>query len=75
MSVTLVYSILLYVATVILVAGLAYRIYTYAKTPAPLKIATTPAPPTRAGGVYRLAREAVFFESLFSATTLDWWVG
>lgn len=75
MSVTLVYSILLYVATVTLVAGLAYRIYTYAKTPAPLKIATTPAPTTRAGVVYRLAREVVLFESLFKATKWTWLFG
>ena len=72
MSVTLVYSILLYVATVTLVAGLAYRIYTYAKTPAPLKIATTPAPTTKAGVVYRLWREVVLFESLFKATKWTW---
>ena len=75
MSVTLVYSILLYVATVTLVAGLAYRIYTYAKTPAPLKIATTPAPTTRAGVVYRLAREVVLFESLFKSTKWTWLFG
>lgn len=75
MSVTLVYSILLYVATVILFAGLAYRVYTYAKTPAPLKIATTPAPTTRAGVVYRLAREVVLFESLFKATKWTWLFG
>ena len=72
MSVTLVYSILLYVATVTLVAGLAYRIYTYAKTPAPLKIATTPAPTTKAGVVYRMWREVVLFESLFKATKWTW---
>lgn len=75
MSVTLVYSILLYIATVTLVAGLAYRIYTYAKTPAPLKIATTPAPTTRAGVAYRLAREVVLFESLFKATKWTWLFG
>ncbi|WP_126455171.1 respiratory nitrate reductase subunit gamma [Sulfuriflexus mobilis] len=75
MSVTLAYSILFYVATVTLVAGLAYRIYTYAKTPAPLKIATTPAPTTRAGVAYRLAREVVLFESLFKATKWTWLFG
>jgi nitrate reductase gamma subunit len=75
MSVTLVYSILFYVATVTLVAGLAYRIYTYAKTPAPLKIATTPAPTTRAGVAYRLAREVVLFESLFKSTKWTWLFG
>ncbi len=72
MSVTLVYSILLYVATVTLVTGLAYRIYTYAKTPSPLRIATTPAPTTKAGVVYRMWREVVLFESLFKATKWTW---
>ena len=72
MSVTLVYSIILYFATVTLVAGLAYRIYTYAKTPAPLRIVTTPAPTTQLGVVYRMWREVVLFESLFKATKWTW---
>ena len=35
---------LLVAATAVLVAGLAWRIVDYARTPAPLKIPATPAP-------------------------------
>jgi len=72
---TLGYSVLFYFATVILVAGVAYRVYTYAKTPSPLKIVTTPAPTTKSGVVYRMAREVVLFESLFKSTKWTWLFG
>jgi len=72
---TLGYSVLFYFATVILVAGVAYRVYTYAKTPSPLKIVTTPAPTTKTGVVYRMAREVVLFESLFKSTKWTWLFG
>ncbi|MEW8365233.1 MAG: nitrate reductase, partial [Candidatus Thiodiazotropha taylori] len=39
-----VYALLFIVATIVLVIGLARKIVQYAKTPAPLKIPTTPAP-------------------------------
>jgi len=54
------------------VLGLAYRIYKFASTPAPLKIPTTPAPVTETGVVLRLFREVVFFESLFKGTKWTW---
>jgi nitrate reductase gamma subunit len=57
------------------VAGVALRVRQYAATPAPLKIPTTPAPTTRGGVVLRLAREVVFFESLFKATLWTWLFG
>jgi len=66
---------LFYLATAVLVAGLAYRIRLYAGTPAPLKIPTTPAPTTRGGVVLRLLREVVLFESLFKATLWTWLFG
>lgn len=75
MSVTLVYSILLYFATATLVIGLAYRTYVYAKTPSPLRIVVTPAPTTRIGVVYRMWREVVLFESLFKASKWTWMFG
>ena len=50
------YAALFYVATAVLVGGLAFRIWEYATTPAPLKIPTTPAPMTRSGVALRLAR-------------------
>jgi len=74
-NVTLAYSLLLYSGTLILVIGLAFRIYTYATTPSPLNIATTPAPTTRTGVVYRMWREVVLFESLFKATKWTWLFG
>lgn len=73
--VTALYSGLFYVATVILVAGLAWRIKQYAQTPAPLKIPTMPAPLTQTGVVMRMGREVVFFESLFKSNKWIWLFG
>ena len=67
-----VYALLFFVATLVLVFGLARKIVQYAKTPAPLKIPTTPAPVTQSGVVLRLFREVVFFESLFKSTKWTW---
>ena len=72
---TVVYAILFYVATITLVAGIAYRIKEYATTPAPLKIAVTPAPTTRSGVVFRMFREVAFFESLFKSNKWIWVFG
>jgi [DsrC]-trisulfide reductase subunit M len=70
-----IYAVLFYFATAILLFGLAYRIRLYARTPAPLKIPTTPAPVTQAGVVVRMAKEVVFFESLFKASKWTWLFG
>ena len=70
-----IYAVLFYIATAILVFGLAYRIRLYARTPAPLKIPTTPAPVTRTGVVVRMAKEVIFFESLFKANKWTWLFG
>jgi nitrate reductase gamma subunit len=67
-----VYALLFFVATIVLVVGLARKIAQYAKTPAPLKIPTTPAPVTQTGVVLRMFREVVFFESLFKGTKWTW---
>lgn len=72
---TLFYTVLFYAATGVLVIGLARKIRSYAKTPAPLKIPTTPAPTTVAGVRWRLAREVVFFESLFKSSKWTWIFG
>ena len=42
----LIYALLFYAATLLLVVGVAAKIRKYARTPAPLKIPTTPAPKT-----------------------------
>jgi len=69
------FALLFIVATLVLVVGLALKIARYARTPAPLKIPTTPAPVTRTGVVLRLFREVVFFESLFKSTKWTWVFG
>lgn len=72
---SLAITVLFYAAAVIFVAGLVYRIMLYAKVPAPLKIATTPAPVTKGGVVLRMFREVAFFESLFRSDKLLWLLG
>jgi nitrate reductase gamma subunit len=69
------FALLFYVATLILLAGLLYKIRVYWRTPAPLKIPTTPAPTTRTGVVFRMGRELVFFESLFRSDKWIWIFG
>lgn len=73
--VTTIYALLFYVATLVLVAGLATKLLGYARTPAPLKIPTTPAPTTTAGVAVRLVREITLFESLFKANRWIWLFG
>ncbi len=75
MVLSTIYAVLFYFAAAVFAVGLAYRIGLYARTPAPLKIPTTPAPVTRTGVVARMAREVVFFESLFKASKWTWLFG
>lgn len=72
---TLFFAILFYFASAVLVIGLAYKIYDFARTPAPLSIPTTPAPTTKAGVAFRMAREVVLFESLFKGNLWIWLFG
>jgi len=72
---TILYATLLCVATGVFVVGLGLKIRSYARAPAPLKIPTTPAPTSVAGVGWRLAREAVFFESLFKSSKWTWLFG
>lgn len=69
------YALLFYAATAILVVGVAVKVRGYARTPAPLKIPTTPAPTTTGGVVLRMTREVVFFESLFKSNKWTWLFG
>ncbi len=73
--VTAIFALAFYAATVVLVGGLALRVYQYATTPAPLKIATTPAPTTKPGAAFRVLREVVVFESLFKSNKWIWVFG
>lgn len=74
-ALSLAYAALFYAATAILVVGVAAKVWAYARTPAPLKIPTTPAPTSAPGVVLRLTREVVFFESLFKSSKWTWIFG
>ena len=74
-AITVIFALLFYVATLILVMGVGRKVWQYARTPAPLIIPTTPAPTTRAGVVARMFREVVFFESLFKGSKWSWIFG
>lgn len=69
------FAILFYFATLVFVVGTVYRIGVYTRTPAPLKIPTTPAPITNGGVVLRMMREVFLFESLFKANLWTWGLG
>jgi len=74
-AVSLAFALLFYFAAAVLAVGLVVRIAGYARTPAPLKIPTTPAPTTTGGVVVRMVREVVFFESLFKGNLWTWLFG
>jgi len=69
------FALLFYLAFALFALGLGYKIYDFAHTPAPLKIPTTPAPINTGGVVLRMAREVLFFESLFKANLWTWGLG
>ena len=74
-ALTITFAILFYLATAILILGVAHKVWLYAKTPAPLKIPTTPAPTTRAGVAFRMLKELTIFESLFKSNKWTWLFG
>lgn len=72
MAIGIIYAILFWGATLVLVLGVANKIIIYAKVPAPLKIPVTPAPTNRSGVVLRMLQETLLFKSLFRADKLLW---
>jgi len=74
-ALSILYVLLFYFAIAVLVAGVVNKILQYARVPAPLKIAVTPAPLTKGGVVWRYFNEIVFFNSLFRATKWTWIFG
>ena len=75
MVIGVIYAVLFWTATLVLVLGVANKIRIYASTPAPLKIPTTPAPVTQGGVVLRMFQEVFFFKSLFRSDKLLWVLG
>jgi nitrate reductase gamma subunit len=74
-ALTIVYALLFYAATAILVLGVAWKCWVYARTPQPLKIPIPPAPTTRRGVALRLLMEVVLFRSLFRSNKWIWLFG
>lgn len=75
MTLSVVYAILFYAATLLLIAGVVHKIIIYSKTPAPLKIPTTPAPLTKSGVAWRITKEVTVFQSLFKSNKWIWLFG
>ena len=74
-SISVIYALVFYFATAVIVAGVVRKIVQYSRTPAPLKIPTTPAPVTKGGVVVRMAKEVVLFASLFKSNKWIWVFG
>ena len=74
-ALTITFAILFYIATAILIVFVARKVWIYKKTPAPLKIPTTPAPTTRSGVAFRMVKELTIFESLFKSNKWIWLFG
>jgi nitrate reductase gamma subunit len=72
---TVLFALAFYAAAALLAGGLAWKIRDYARTPAPLRIPTTPAPTSRGGVALRMLREVALFESLFKANIWLWSFG
>ena len=75
MTLSVVYAIFFYAAALLLIVGVGRKIALYARTPAPLKIPTTPAPLTKAGVVWRMTKEVTVFQSLFKSNKWIWLFG
>ena len=75
MSLSVIFALLFYAAALFMIAGVIRKITIYAKTPAPLKIATTPAPTTTPGIVWRMTKEVTVFRSLFMSSKWTWLFG
>lgn len=74
-TLTILYTLLFYIAILSFLGGLAWQIRKFAIVPAPLKIPTTPAPVTQNGVILRMVREVLLFESLFKGTRWTWAFG
>jgi len=74
-ALTITYALLYYAATGILVFGVGWRCWVYARTPQPLKIPIPPAPTTRGGVALRMLIEVTLFRQLFRSNKWIWLFG
>jgi nitrate reductase gamma subunit len=74
-ALAVLYALLFYFATAMLVGGVGYKCWVYARTPQPLKIPIPPAPTTRGGVVVRMLMEVTLFRALFRSNKWIWLFG
>ena len=74
-ALTVAYALLFYFAAAMLVGGVGWKCWVYARTPQPLKIPIPPAPTTRRGVVLRMLMEVTLFRSLFRSNKWIWLFG
>jgi [DsrC]-trisulfide reductase subunit M len=74
-ALTVLYALAFYAAAAVLVLGVAWKCWVYARTPQPLKIPIPPAPTTRGGVVLRMLLEVTLFRALFRSNKWIWLFG
>jgi nitrate reductase gamma subunit len=74
-TISLIFTLLFYAVSIVFIIGMVRKIYSYFKTPAPLKIVVSPAPLTKTGVWTRLFGEVVLFFSLFKSNKWTWLFG
>ena len=72
MFISTILAALFYLAVILFLAGLTYKIVRYLSIPTNYLLAVAPVPRTQFGVVIRLVREILLFESLFRASKWTW---
>ena len=70
-----IFAFLFYLAGVVFICGLLWKIVGYAKTPVQGLLPIAPAPQTYRGVFLKMLRETLFFESLLRASKWTWLFG
>ncbi len=69
------FAILFYLAGLILVCGIVWKVFSYTRIPVRYLLPIAPAPQSYGGVALRILREVLFFESLFRANKWTWLFG
>ncbi len=75
MATQFLFVVLPYISVGVFLLGVLYRLYSWLKTPVPLRIVTTPAPKTRIGVLLRILGDLLWFPNLLKAEKPLWAAG